>query len=558
PAEPAPEPEPTPEPEPAAEPAPVEIPDMPGLSDDPNAKMDPDDIAALFAAVNGANDAAAEEAPAAETPAEPEPEPAAEPAPVEIPDMPGLSDDPNAKMDPDDIAALFDAVNNANDAGAEETSSDETGASEETAPSEDAAPQEDDSNPSMSQQEIAAMLYGEEFPAGEAPASEGDAAAEIDALMSEIMNGDEAPAEEAQPAAEPAPEPAPAPEEATGTDEGISEEEAAIAAMFGEGLGDEAAETVEESPEDIEERKEKKSLFSIFKRKKKKKNEEEDALDELAEIPEKKESIIRRIIRALFESVEDMEEAEAAEKAAAANDADALASLSDENQKILEELDEKPKEEEAGKKKKKEKKKKEKKEKPKKEKAKKPKKEKPKKPKKEKPPGPPVKRIPAKRFVLAFAFAITLGVLLSMPTILLPDSNAISDAQAAYARGDYGTAYQLYYGKRLSGEDMTRFQQSWLVYTMERYQSAFQSYIKAGRPTDGLNTLLKGIQAYDAIYETAGVYNVQPRIDQYYSNIEYFLEDQYGLTMDQARELIAIEDPYEYTKALQDITGSEK
>ncbi len=100
---PAAEPAPMPEPAPAPTPEPVkeEKPPMPDLSD-PNKKMSPDDIAALFANMADDNHAAEEKA------AEPEPAPAPTPEPVkeEKPPMPDLSD-PNKKMSPDDIAALF-------------------------------------------------------------------------------------------------------------------------------------------------------------------------------------------------------------------------------------------------------------------------------------------------------------------------------------------------------------------------------------------------------------------------------------------------------------------
>ena len=91
-AEAVPEPEPVPEPVvetvPEPEPAPAPAVEMPS---DPNAKLTPEQIAALFGA-------ASDPAPAPEP--EPEPEPAPAPA-VEIPS------DPNAKLTPEQIAALF-------------------------------------------------------------------------------------------------------------------------------------------------------------------------------------------------------------------------------------------------------------------------------------------------------------------------------------------------------------------------------------------------------------------------------------------------------------------
>ena len=85
--------------EPIAEPEPVdiEVPPAPDMSD-PNKKMSPDDIAALFASMGAAEEPVAEPEPAAE--------PIIEEAAPETPAGPDLSD-PNKPMSPDEIAALI-------------------------------------------------------------------------------------------------------------------------------------------------------------------------------------------------------------------------------------------------------------------------------------------------------------------------------------------------------------------------------------------------------------------------------------------------------------------
>ena len=104
----------------AEEPVPVTAP----VADDPNKKMSPDDIAALFAA------------------ASPEPEPVAkEPVPATAP----VADDPNKKMSPDDIAALFAAASPEPEPVAEE-------------PVPATAPVADDPNKKMSPEDIAALF----------------------------------------------------------------------------------------------------------------------------------------------------------------------------------------------------------------------------------------------------------------------------------------------------------------------------------------------------------------------------------------------------------------
>ena len=118
-----------PEPEPTKpEPAPV--------ADDPNKKMSPDDIAALFASAS----------------TEPEPEPAKpEPAPV--------VDDPNKKMSPDDIAALFASANLELDSEPAPTAPKTAiEALSKPAPAPEPAPAADDPNKKMSPEDIAALF----------------------------------------------------------------------------------------------------------------------------------------------------------------------------------------------------------------------------------------------------------------------------------------------------------------------------------------------------------------------------------------------------------------
>ncbi|MGP1612286.1 MAG: hypothetical protein ACTTG8_04275 [Catonella sp.] len=123
------------------------------IADDPNKKMSPDDIAALFTSAS----------------AEPEPEPAKpEPAPVE--------DDPNKKMSPDDIAALFASAS----------------AEPEPEPAKpEPAPVVDDPNKKMSPDDIAALFASANLELDSEPAPAAPKTA-IEALS------------------KPAPEPAPA------------------------------------------------------------------------------------------------------------------------------------------------------------------------------------------------------------------------------------------------------------------------------------------------------------------------------------------------------------
>ena len=156
----------TPEPEPVVEasvpvePEPIveepvveEKPSMPDLSD-PNKKMSPDEIAALFANMSG--DAPKEEVKEEPKPVEPEPA-VEEPVAEEKPPMPDLSD-PNKTMSPDEIAALF--ANMSDDAPKQEDKPVEPEPIVEEPAAEEKPPMPDlsDPNKTLSPDEIAALF----------------------------------------------------------------------------------------------------------------------------------------------------------------------------------------------------------------------------------------------------------------------------------------------------------------------------------------------------------------------------------------------------------------
>ena len=131
------------------EPVKEEVPPTPEMTD-PNKKMDPDEIAALIANMNGGT-AEEVEAPVVE---EPIPE---EPVKEEVPPAPEMTD-PNKKMDPDEIAAL---IANMNGGTAEEV---EAPVVEEPIPEEPVkeevppAPEMTDPNKKLDPDEIAALI----------------------------------------------------------------------------------------------------------------------------------------------------------------------------------------------------------------------------------------------------------------------------------------------------------------------------------------------------------------------------------------------------------------
>ncbi len=678
--EPAPEPEPEPAPatEPELEPAP--IPEIKPVSDDPNAALSADDIAALFAQANGpaVEEPAPEQEPVVEEPVIEEPEPAPEPAPV--PEIIPISDDPNAALSAEDIAALFAQASGASaePAAEPEPESESEQPEDESAPGEEpeAAAEEpvpkpepapvpeiipisDDPNAALTADQIAALFAQAAGGPAPTPASEEaesaaeeaepaaeevePAAEEAEPVVEEPAAEEQTPvADESEPsiqeslaleepgdigepviveeagasedadAAEPSLEemlmlaeddgqdhssektieeiaheqdadgasrlaPDPVEEDLSGLDalmsnlsgdqiDGLENPESAsvedllmgLTEDGNTGAAEESADAPEGEPDALD--------LGLFEQ-----GDTEPAEDELDSIPEKpakekkskdkkkkkskepkeKGSGLLAKLAGFFKALTDPLDGE--EETASTENGE-LASLSDENQAILDELAKEgaPKE-----KPKKEKKKKEKPPKPKKEK--KEKKPKPKKEKKPKPPAPkePKVHIAPKKIITCFAFAMTLGALLLMPALILPGKTIKKEAMAAYDHGDYWTAYKDLYGrKNLTQEEQQIYAKSRAIMRMQHFYNSYLNYLDMDRQLLALNSLMKGVSQYGAVTaeaEATGDAAVLNSVNASYQLILSALQSDYGISEQQAQEILAIEKDKDYSKALVQI-----
>ncbi len=234
-----------------------------------------------------------------------------------------------------------------------------------------------------------------------------------------------------------------------------------------------------------------------------------------------------------------------------------LASLTDENATVLKELGDgevKPK---------KEKKKKEKKEKPKKPpKEKKPKEKKPPKPKKEKKPKPPKdpgepeKVMSPKKVALSGLFAASIGILVMIPVLVLPERIASERAESAYAHEEYTTAYKMLYGKEMTEDQTVIYEQSRVLAWAERYLSGYENYVAMNMQEEALDMLLMAMRNKDNLIEEAVKFGVEIQVQTVYDSIESLLSSNYGLSETDISEINSIKKERDYTIRLMEIVGT--
>lgn len=271
-------------------------------------------------------------------------------------------------------------------------------------------------------------------------------------------------------------------------------------------------------------------------------------VEEQQEEPKKKPGLWKRLLLALFGPEDDPKEADKNEDASKEQ-----SGISDENMKILEELDQEAK----GKKKKDKKEKKEKKEKkPKKEaKPKKPKPAKEGKTKKEKPVDttPP---LPKRPMILILLLIGSTVVLVILGTNLSGYSTNKKMAEAAYKKADYLEAYQALRGVNIREEDEELYNQIMILAAVE---GEFHQY-KMLKEGSQLAKKIEPIEIADALVCAAGrceinqekakEYDCTKELETLKAKVSKELMEQYGIAYEDAVAIYQIDDREDYSVAL--------
>ena len=270
--------------------------------------------------------------------------------------------------------------------------------------------------------------------------------------------------------------------------------------------------------------------------------------------PKKKKGFFAKLAATLFG--EEEEESTDVEHVEVPESQD-LENISDENLQILKELEAAEqagaaKEDKKQAKKDKKKAKKEKKEKePKEKKPRKKREKKVKEPKPEEPDNTPP--LPKKPVILIFLMAFSILALVLLMMKLSGKNSYIDTAKQAMDNGEYVEAYEQLSGLNLKGNDQKLYKE---VSTMAAVQEQYQAYLTlmgADKYDLALDALVRGIGRYDKGLDNAKKYGREGEMNHLKDQLEEALDQQFGMSTDDARKLYKIKDREEYSKEIQKI-----
>ena len=180
------------------------------------------------------------------------------------------------------------------------------------------------------------------------------------------------------------------------------------------------------------------------------------------------------------------------------------------------------------------------------------KKVKPKKEKKLKPPAepdntPPLPKVPV---ILVFVMALSILVLVLAGTHLLGYSNSFADADQAFAEGRYSDAFQAVAGEKVKEKDTDTYEKYRFTAMVSAEYEAYESMMDAEVYDMALDSLIRTVQRYDKYLQDAETYGCRGEFDKIESAAETALQQDFGLTAEDARTLYALSNKETYSREI--------
>ncbi len=165
----------------------------------------------------------------------------------------------------------------------------------------------------------------------------------------------------------------------------------------------------------------------------------------------------------------------------------------------------------------------------------------------------PGKKVSGKKIFLVSVICLTVMAVIFIGCTLFTKFIDIKKATKAFYAGDYVESYQLLYGKELNENETLLFEKSEVLLSMERRWDAYEHYLWMEKELEALDSLIQASKTYDGLYDRAVTLNILNDVTAIYEKIIKELNDKYRVSKEQAEELAENESPIEYTNQLTDI-----
>lgn len=158
--------------------------------------------------------------------------------------------------------------------------------------------------------------------------------------------------------------------------------------------------------------------------------------------------------------------------------------------------------------------------------------------------------MPKKPVILIFVMAISILVLILLGSANIQYSQDIRNAKDCYGKGDYTGAYHSINGAEIKKKDEGLYRKIMIMANIQQEYDTYETMMDLEEYELALDALVRGIGRCNNFVDEATEFGARPELEQWKSIIAHSLEEQFGVSEEQAKELCAIHKRKDYTKAL--------
>ncbi|MCM1245690.1 MAG: hypothetical protein NC293_08630 [Roseburia sp.] len=153
-------------------------------------------------------------------------------------------------------------------------------------------------------------------------------------------------------------------------------------------------------------------------------------------------------------------------------------------------------------------------------------------------------------------FFVTIGLATIFGSRLLERRGSLNDAENYFANEEYMLAYDAISSVNLKEDDETLYRRIRICSQMQKELNSYENYTSMGMRLEALDSLMKGIRYYDVNHAEAQNLQIGTAYDKLSRQIVEKLTGDFGISEDEARTILSLEDQEEYTMQLQQLVGS--
>ncbi len=167
------------------------------------------------------------------------------------------------------------------------------------------------------------------------------------------------------------------------------------------------------------------------------------------------------------------------------------------------------------------------------------------------------KKVSVAVVAIVFSLFAVLCVLVVFGSKIFSYSQAVKKAEDYFERQRYRLAYDEVSGVEIKEDDKTLRDKIYTIMYVERLYESYENNISIGHPDRALDALIRGLEKYDLHYQEAVSLNIVADIDSCKSKIVAALNETYGLSEEEAYEIISL-DGQAYSSKLMEISSKVK